>query len=505
MEESRLIPILPTKLIKSWDTYTINNLPISSIDLMERAANTFCSWFTNEYPDLSTKLIIVAGNGNNGGDGLAIARILNFLGYTVFLSTDTNLVNSSSDRALNFNRLPNNDGLTIYSLDQLYELIQSNMKGGTILIDAIFGTGISQPVREPWNSVVDKINKSKDNYTIISIDLPSGLPADSIAHWPCIEADLTFSFETPKLSLLCPENALYSKNFIYKTIGLLPQFLKTIEIDSYFINNSFASSKISKRNKFDHKGTNGAVFEYCGSSEMPGAAILSALSAFRSGAGYVYLYHPHINPSLILPLCPEAIVIPSAEIPSKANVLLAGCGIGNSDGARNSLEKLLDSCKIPIVLDADALNIMANHSKMLNTLPANTILTPHPGEFDRLFGKHNSQLERWKTQKAYSKSKGIIIVLKGAHTSISDTYGNIVFNSTGNPILAKAGSGDVLSGIIAAFIAQGSSPLDAALCGVYVHGLASDIAVKSVHERSLMASELTTYISEALKSIQESN
>lgn len=500
MEEISLPPILPAKLIKSWDVYTINKIPISSIDLMERAARVFCTWFTTEYSDLNTKIIIVAGNGNNGGDGLAIARILIFSGYTVLLFIDTNSKNSSPDRTINLHRLPNNDGLVIHSIDQLNEILESISVEGTIVIDAIFGTGISQPIRAPWDSVVSNLNKFKVKYKLISIDLPSGLPADTIAQWPCIEADLTFCFETPKLSLLCPENAPYSNGFVYESIGLEKEFLETIEVDRFFLNHAFVSGKLAKRNKFDHKGTNGAVFQYCGSTNMPGAAVLSVLSAFRSGAGYVYLFHPNIISSILLTICPEAIIIENADIPSKANVLLAGCGIGKSSDAIDSLKMLLDSCLLPIVLDADALNILAEHPNMLEALPSNTILTPHPGEFDRLFGKHNSNLDRWTTQKTYSKSKGFIIVLKGAHTSISDPCGNLYFNSTGNPILAKAGSGDVLSGIIAAFLAQGSSPLDAALCGVYIHGLAADIAAKSVHERSLMAAELTTYISDALKS-----
>lgn len=503
MKNARLTPILPANLIKSWDAYTIKNTPISSTDLMEYAARVFCYWFSKEYTNLNTTIIIVAGDGNNGGDGLAIARILTYSGYSVKLFITANSNKYSEDRILNFERLPKNDGLSIHPIDQLQTKLKSLKQNDSILIDAIFGIGISEPVRAPWDSIITIINEYKEKYTIISVDLPSGLPADIVAHWPCVEADLTFSLEIPKLSLLCSENAYFSKAFVYKSIGLSPEYLDTIEVDQFYLSNTFIQSKINKRNKFDHKGSNGAVFQYCGSTDMPGAAVLSSLSAFRSGAGYVYLYHPNINPSFLLSSCPEAIVIQAADIPPRANVFLGGCGIGSSPVAIKTLKKLIYKCQIPMVLDADALNIIAEHPKILASLPENTIITPHPGEFDRLFGIHNSSLDRWQTQKAYSKSHGLIIVLKGAHTSISVPTGQLFFNSTGNPALAKAGSGDVLAGIIAAFMAQSSSPIDAALCGVFIHGLAADIALQSVHERSLMASELTTFISEALRSIHD--
>lgn len=485
--------ILTPEQIRACDSATIENEPILSIDLMERASNQLVSWLLKEF-DAETKFVLFAGSGNNGGDALAVARLLINSGYkniTVFYLKIA--AQPSSDCAINLQRLQKQ--IQVVEIAQGEALPQIEQE--SIVVDGIFGSGLNRPITGYWANLVNHINNS--NSCVISIDVPSGLFAwdNSNNNGPIIKATHTLTLEMPKLPFFFAENEQFVGQWHVLPIGLDKTFIDAQESKFYFQDINLVTEK-QPRKRFSHKGTYGHALLVAGSRCMMGASVLASKSCLRSGVGLLTTHVPQSEYQIMQIAVPEAIVNVDAtekefcktENLQRFSAIGIGPGLGKSAEMYNVVEQILCNAKVPLVIDADALNIIAERKALLDKLPHNTIITPHPGEFDRLTRKHQSGYERFVTQIELAKKQQIIVVLKGAYTSIALPDGRVFFNSTGNPGMATAGSGDVLTGIVLGLLAQGYKPEMAARLGVFVHGLAGDFAAEKVGYQALVATDI---------------
>lgn len=476
--------ILTAKQTREADAYTIDNEPIASIELMERASQACYDYIKGKY-DSSHTIAIVAGNGNNGGDGLAIARLLHQAGYTIQVVIQDG--EKSNDCAINLSRIKETPEISLTSID--------NLDSFDIIIDAIFGTGLTRPVDGIFADIINAINKA-EAFTI-SIDVPSGLMTEDNRQndGAIVHADLTLTFQAPKLAFFFRENSPYVGNFEVLDIGLHKEYIDSIPSNIYFTNEINLDKHI--RSKHAYKNQFGHAYIIAGSENMMGAAILCSKACLNSGTGLLTMNLPSSRANAAFTAIPEAMQMhrDTFEIPVKCNVIAVGPGIGNIASSVNLVTECLESSK-QLILDADALNIIAEHG-LLNQIPKGTIITPHIGEFDRLFGNHDDDYVRFMNQIEFSKSHGLIIVLKGAYTSVSMPSGKVYFNSTGNPYMATGGAGDVLTGVIAGFVAQGYSPEEASINAVYIHGLAGDLA--HYDKFTICASDIANAVPKAVK------
>ena len=512
--------ILPVEKIREADAFTIEHEPVDSIDLMERAASKVYEWFMKRCKTKEVYVKIFCGIGNNGGDGLALARMLYFTGIIpeVFIVRISDKM--SRDCEINYNRLKDCRDVTLVASEAevpMYDIFSEDdfpiIKDNEIVIDAIFGSGLNRAVEGFAAELIKHLNNN--NAIRIAIDVPSGLffsggqqttdnGQQSIAHssqltaHSIFKADYTLSFQFPKLAFMFPENDVYVGQWEVLDIGLHKDYIDNVETLNFYTTEDMAMPILRKRTKFSHKGTYGHALLVAGSSGKTGAALLSAEACLRTGVGLLTV---HLPKDALLPMqvyLPEAMtsIDKSETYCSEINDILpytaigVGPGFGKNPETVILLKKIIQEATQPLVLDADALNIIADNPTWLAFLPNNTILTPHPKEFERLFGRTNNSYERLELQRQMSVTHNIIIVLKGAHTSITFPNGTCFFNSTGNPGMATAGSGDVLTGMILSFLAQRYSPEEAALLGVYLHGKAGDIAAKEIGENSMIARDI---------------
>jgi NAD(P)H-hydrate epimerase len=497
--------ILSSPQIKDLDKYTIDNEPISSLDLMERAARKMVETFINDYQSTSWHKYIFCGPGNNGGDGLAIARMLSEDGHLVKVYLIPG--ERSADCQTNLERLVNSGKVDIETLQDIRQLPEFNSTD--VIIDAIYGSGLNKVLNGLTEQLIIKLNQSKG--IKISIDIPSGLFADHHTEGLAFEADRVYTFQLPKLAFLLPENSRYVKRFKVLDIRLSADFINQIHSNHFFLEKKDVQVLFHPRQKFDHKGTFGHALIIAGSYGKMGAAILSAKAALKSGCGLVSAHIPSCGYSAFQSAFPEAMCsTDSYEFSwSKAikhadgfDAVGIGPGIGTESHTLSALAKTLKHLKKPVILDADAINLLAKHPDIWKYIPENSILTPHPGEFKRLVGDWKNDFDRLEKQKKLSITKKIIIILKGAHSSISDPEGNIYFNSTGNSGMATAGSGDVLTGILTGLLAQGYGSLPTALLAVYLHGLAGNYALDEQSKESLIASDIIDNLGKAFKFIR---
>lgn len=475
--------------IRAWDQFTIEHEPIPSIELMERASQSFVDQFVQDFSK-TDNVLVVCGPGNNGGDGLAIARLLKERGWSISVFVFTADGKLSTDAAANLDRL--ND---VY-VDDLQRFTQ-NLSSAGILIDALFGSGISRVLDGQFRKIVELINAS--DCLRISVDMPSGLPSDSVSDPDglAVEADMVYTFQVPKRSLLVPEHARFAKAFKVLDIGLSREY----DAPCAWNYTSEETALLPHREKFNHKGSHGRAALMGGSKGMGGAMVLATTACLKSGVGLCTAIVPSRLEKIIHTSIPDATLQlddhldyisqnPSLE---GFNVLGVGPGLGTHEQTARVLHNILTNSKIPLVLDADALNIIAAKSWQKN-IPEGSIITPHPKEFERLFGKSRDSFEAVQVQSQMSAELGIIIIRKGAHTSISHPDGRVFFNSTGNVGMAKGGSGDVLTGILVAFLAQGLNSFQAAISAVFYHGRAGDRLRSDQGERAMLASELADYL-----------
>ena len=499
--------ILPVEKIREADTYTIANEPIADIELMERAAGQLFRWITKRV-DSSHRFFVFAGPGNNGGDGLALSRLLTDAGYKV----NVYVVRYSDKTSDSFQK--NWDRFEVIGKKMLHNLKENNpfpeILEDDVLVDALFGSGLTRPVKDFPGEVIDMMNTTPA--LKIAIDVPSGLFADvssKALDGEIVRADYTLSFQFPKLAFLLPENDAFVGRWHVLDIGLHPDFIRSVPVRNFYSTRQDAAVILKSRKKFSHKGTYGHALLIAGSYGKMGAAILTAHAALRSGVGLLHVHIPKVGYSIMQTALPEAMLSIDryenyfSDIPelSMYNAIGIGPGLGTQHQSQMALKLLIQQFKLPMVFDADALNILAENKTWLAFLPHYSLLTPHPKEFERLAGKWNDDFERLQKQREFAEKYQLVVVLKGAYTSICTPRGDCYFNSTGNPGMATAGSGDVLTGILTSLLAQGYASVEAAILGVYLHGLAGDIAAKKLSEEAMIAGDIITNLGRALKKL----
>ncbi len=497
--------ILSSKQMYQADLATIQKKPILSLNLMEHASLLCFNWISNYLTNKNQIIHIFCGIGNNGGDGLVIARKLIQNKYEV----KTYIVNFSNKRSddfiVNYNRLlklkhkPNE----INSFDD-FPLIKNN----ELIIDAIFGIGLSRSPEGFVKELIQCINESNTN--TISIDLPSGLFSESHVFDTdaVVRSTEVLTFQNPKIAFLIPDNQKYIKNWHVLDIGLDQDEINSMETNYYIIDKSKIRSIYTKREKFSHKGTFGHSLIIGGSYGKIGAVVLASKAALKIGSGLVTAYIPKCGYEIVQTSIPEVMVEVDAEeqleffnYKSKATVIGIGVGIGTGEKTCIGFRKFLKENRLPLIIDADGLNILAKHNELLSLIPENSVLTPHPQEFKRLVGKWKNDYEKIEKLIEFSSNIDCVIVLKGAYTAIA-FQNKIYFNTTGNPALATAGSGDVLTGIITGLIAQKHSPLNAAILGVYLHGKTADIAIENNQSmETFTASDCIDYFGKVFKGL----
>ncbi len=500
--------ILSAAEIREWDEYTIRHEPIPSIELMERAATACVNWITAHYPD-TTSFGIFCGKGNNGGDGLAIARLLMERNHpvTVHILEFGHL--GTDDFQTNLARLHKWSGADIHFI-QSEENIHP-LPADQVIIDALFGSGLNRALEGLTAKLVENINHSGNE--IISIDVPSGLFTDrSSQSAPCIHATHTLSFQCYKPAFLFAENGEATGQVHLLDIGLHPDFYRTIPGRFEWVDAAFIHPIHKPRKRYAHKGNFGHALLVAGSYGKMGAAVLAARSCLRSGAGLLTCHIPKCGYDILQTAVPEAMLMTDFNSSfntrieddlSKYDAIGVGPGLGTASETKMMLRDIMDAYRNPLVLDADALNLLASQKDLLKLIPAGSILTPHPREFERLFGASANDFDRALLALEKARELACIIVLKGHHSFIATAEGRGFFNSTGNPGMATAGSGDVLTGILTGLLAQGYSSIETALLGVYIHGLAGDKALENSAEEALIAGDITAHLGDAFATLKK--
>ena len=485
--------------IKKWDAYTIANEPITSVDLMERAAAACVSWLA-EKQYTKKNVLIFCGMGNNGGDGLAIARMLVQQKSTVSVYIIDNEKEGSQDFKTNLKKLE----VCTFNIHTIASGPDfPPIPKDAVVIDALFGTGLNKPLSGMPAALVAHINNS--GAAVIAIDMPSGLFADETsAGNSIITASHTLSFQQYKLAFLLAENDEFCGDVHILDIGLHPRFEQEEESIFQLADKTMIGRLYKPRKKFSHKGSYGHALLAAGSYGMMGAAVLAATACLRSGAGKLTCCVPECGYSILQTAVPEAMCIVNGNTYienitgiEKFNAVGIGPGIGNYPSHTSLLKTIFQAAPQSAVIDADALNIIAQDEALKKMLPSSSIITPHFKEFERLFGKTGNGFERLQLALQQSREYGIYIVLKGHYTFISTPEGKGYFNPTGNAGMATAGSGDVLCGIITGLLAQSYTSSEACLLGVYLHGLAGDIAAGKNGAESLIARDITDNIGQA--------
>jgi ADP-dependent NAD(P)H-hydrate dehydratase / NAD(P)H-hydrate epimerase len=501
--------IFPTSLIAEIDRYTIQHEPISDIDLMERASDAIFNYIVHR-TTFRGEVMVFCGPGNNGGDGLAIARMLSGIPgrFSVAVYLFDFGRNLSDSTKINLDRLLELGIVTVEFPGKIESF--PSIPDGILVIDALFGSGLNRPLEGLAASIIKHINCSKAS--VLSIDIPSGLMGeDNRKNNPknIVLANKTLTFQFPKLSFLFAENEIFVGEWEVLDIGLHPEAIQETPSSYHFLDRNEMANKIHSRKKFSHKGNFGHALLISGSYGKMGAAVLASKACLRSGTGLLTVHVPHGTYHVVQTALPEAMCsiddsdltftgIGNLDLYSAIGI---GPAIGQKVNTQEGLYKLLGEINIPLVVDADAINILGLNPDYLKELPEGTILTPHPREFSRIAGGSENSYDRIEKALSLTRNLKIFIVLKGAHTAIVCPDGEIWFNSTGNPGMATAGSGDVLTGVILGLLAQGYSSKDAALTGVYVHGLAGDLAKDKTGEISLIASDIIDFLGDAFKLI----
>ncbi len=494
--------ILSREQIQAADKYTIRNEPISSIDLMERASLAFCRAFYEQFP-VEQPVMVYCGKGNNGGDGLAISRLLQERGYHTEVYIIEHSGKGSPDFEQNLHRLRQQSASRIQNITKASDFPLH--KPGTVCIDAMFGTGLTRPAEGLVGQAIRHINQSGS--TIVAVDIPSGLYCDAYHSGEnVVQASHTFTFQLPKLSMMLPGTGEYAGELQILDIGLSGEFIELQTALAEYQPTHEPPFRLPGRAKFSHKGTYGHAMIAAGSYGKMGAAVLAVKACLRTGSGLTTAWIPGCGYAILQTACPEAMARTgpdgyriSGEPDLKGiSAIGAGPGMGISEEARQFIEFLFRHANCPLVLDADGLNLLAANAKLFAKLPPESILTPHPREFDRLAGKSLNGFERLEKAVQLAKKRKCIIVLKGAYTCIVNSKGYVWFNGSGNAGLATGGTGDVLTGIITSLLAQGLPPETAARFGVWIHGKAGDLAAQAMGKPGMIAGDLLQYIPQVL-------
>jgi hydroxyethylthiazole kinase-like uncharacterized protein yjeF len=496
--------ILTAKQIHDWDSYTIRNKPIRSLDLMETAASRCLQWLMQKGFH-QQPFYIFCGKGNNGGDGLALARMLAVKGIKVNVCIIEMGQIGTDDFQANLTALHQTDALITYiqTTDHFPAIPKTHL-----VIDALFGTGLNRPLQGLPAELVAHIN-TFDN-PVIAIDIPSGLLADrSSKGFAIVKARYTLSFQCLKMAFLMAENETYTGHVQVLDIGLLNGYLSEINYEALLVEEEIIKAMYRPRQAFSHKGNFGYAALVAGSNGFMGAATLAANACLRAGVGKLTCHIPSCGYTIMQLAAPEAMTrtegeqyIETFSLNNKYDAVGIGPGIGVHESHQQLLKTFFTEYKKPFVIDADALNVLAAQPVLLELVTAFSILTPHPGEFDRLFGSSANDFDRMQLARQKAKALQVIIVLKGHRTLIAMPGGNCFFNCTGNPGMATGGSGDVLTGVLTGLLAQQYPPEQAALLGVYLHGLAGDYAANKHTEEAMLAGDIYLHLADAFRQLK---
>ncbi|GAA5090503.1 bifunctional ADP-dependent NAD(P)H-hydrate dehydratase/NAD(P)H-hydrate epimerase [Chryseobacterium ginsengisoli] len=482
--------IFTAEQIRNCDEYTIKNEHIPSIQLMERAAQACVDWISENCKN-HRNFAVFCGNGNNGGDGFAIARMLYLKGFDIDVFTNSK-AKFSTDANNNFRDLKEISGITVREFKEAKDY---RFDSRTVIIDALFGTGLSRNLEGEFKELVEFLNL-KTNIKV-SIDLPSGLFADAISseESTIFKADFTLSFQFWKKTFLHTETGKYTGKVQILDINLSREYIDETETKNFVINDR-VKNIFKLRDDFSHKGTYGKVMIVGGSYGKIGAAALATKSALKTGAGLTFTLAPKCGYEILQTSNPEAMFIEGGKDfvndfkVEEGTVYGIGPGLGTNDETVNNFLKFLKDYSKSLILDADALNIISQDKKNLKLIPKKSIITPHPKEFERLFGTTKNSFERLELAKKQSKELEIYIVLKDHHTQIITPEGNVFYNITGNSGLAKGGSGDVLTGILTSFLAQHYTEEESAILGVWFHGRAAEFAAEKYSKESMLPTDV---------------
>lgn len=500
--------IFTSDKLRELDNVTCEIQNIDTLQLMERAATAITEEIVERFLP-NQRIVIIAGPGNNGGDALAVARMLHqrdYLNIEVYLFNVGDHLSHDCDEE-------RKSLLTIESInftEVKREFTPPVLSKKDVVIDGLFGSGCKGALQGGFLALGRLVNDS--GAYVISIDVPSGLKGENnlnLNRRDMIHADLTLTFQLPRLSFFFEENAQVLGEIKILDIGLDRTKIKETPTDYMLVEAKNIRSLLRPRLKFSGKRDYGSALLFAGSTGMMGAAVMAARATLRSGAGLATVHSARGGINIVQTAVPEAMFEPDRNehfitdmtVYHEHQAIAVGPGIGTNDRLIDALENLLKNCKTPMLLDADALNCISIRPTLLDLLPPGTIITPHIGEFDRLFGEHKSSEARLNKALEMAKYYNIIIVLKGHHTATIRPTGRIFFNSTGNPGMATAGSGDVLTGVITAFLAQGYRPENAAFIGVFIHGLAGDMAAEKFGEFGMTSSDITDNIGRAINQV----
>ena len=477
-----MLTLLTSAQTRKADAFTISNTPISSIDLMEKASGAFVKAFIDEFTNRDVPISVYCGTGNNGGDGLAIARLLKERGYdNLEVKIARFSPKSTTDFDINLRRLV----LTGIRVSEIADATSLPAEEADIIIEALLGSGLNKLLEGEFKKLVEHLNSIRK--TIVSVDVPAGFPSEGLIDQQStiVKADLVISFQRPKINFFFPESAPFIKRFRFVDIGLDENFIQSQPGGWKLLEVGDISKILKVRKPFSHKGTYGHALIIAGNTETMGAALLCADACLHSGAGLTTACIPLEGLTALNSWSPEVMALvrnPGSremEIDFKKYQSIAiGPGLGKDDAEAGLLKTVLENSVAPLVLDADALNILAEHPNWMNVLPQKTILTPHVKEFDRLFGEHQSWWERIEAGRKKAALHQLIIVLKNQYSFVILPDGDVLINPTGNPAMAVGGMGDVLTGMIAAFLAQGYKPEEAAIAACYIHGETGDVLRK---------------------------
>lgn len=501
--------IFPTQSIKELDAYTIENEPIASIDLMERASQALAKAIAGRW-DAKTPFTVFAGPGNNGGDALAVSRLLAKKGYKVSVYLFNTKGELSPDCETNKERLADVENVDFHEVTS--QFVPPVLTDDHVVIDGLFGSGLNKPLSGGFAAVVKYINASPAR--VVAIDVPSGLMGEENTfnvRANIVRADVTLTLQLPKLAFLFAENQEFVGEWELLDIGLSEDAIEETDTDYFLLEGEDMEYLLKTRNKFAHKGDFGRALLIAGSQGMAGASILAARACLRSGVGLLTVHVPYCNNMIVQTSVPEAMTeMDSSDTcfacPTDTDDYQAvgiGPGLGKSEETEAAVLEQIDACQTPMVVDADALNVLAGHRNYIGRLPKGSILTPHPKELERLVGKCQDSYERLTKARELARTAGVYIVLKGAYSAIITPKGKCYFNTTGNPGMATGGSGDVLTGVVLALLAQGYAPQDAACLATYVHGLAGDIACKKQGMMGMTAGDIVNYLPLAWRMMEE--
>lgn len=503
--------IFATRDIRDIDAATVEQEGISSYDLMERASRALTKEIEGRWTNKDTHFVVFAGSGNNGGDALAVARMLLDDGRRV----EAYLFNIGD--SLSPDCEMNRDLLQESYPDRLTEVTKQfnppALAAEDVVIDGLFGSGLNRPLEGGFASVVRYINGSRAQ--VVSIDIPSGLMGeDNTRNNPdnIVRADVTLSLQLPKLAFLFPENEQFFGSWTLVDIGLSHDAIDSKPSCFEMVDEEDMPWLLKVRGRFDHKGVFGRALLIAGQRGMAGASVLAARACMKSGVGLLTVHVPGCNNVIVQSSVPEAMTdIDSdetcfAHVPqdlTEYNAIGVGPGIGQGMDTRAALYELINAVKVPMVLDADALNLIGQNHSYLQRLPHGSIITPHPGEMDRLVGRCRNSYERLTKARELAQRCDVYVVLKGAYTAVISPDGTCWFNSTGNPGMATGGSGDVLTGVVLALLAQGYDAETAARLAVYAHGLAGDMAAHVNGETGMTAGDIVSCLPTVWKTLEK--